>query len=79
MINVKTQEDINNVMSYLKTKMSKEMFKIVFKDTMNINKGRSESEIYDSIMFSLFNMIICSITPEMKEKIVIEYKKYYQK
>ena len=79
MVNVKTQKDVDDVMNYLKSIMSKKRFQQVFKDTMSINQDKPESVVYDTIMGSLFNRIICNITPEMKEKIITEYKEYYVK
>lgn len=79
MVNVKTQKDVDDVMNYLKSVMSKQRFQQVFKDTMSINQDKPESVVYDTIMGSLFNSIIYSITPEMKEKIIAEYREYYVK
>ena len=79
MISVKTQKDIDEVMNYLKSIMSKQRFQQMFKDTISINQDKSESVVYDTIMGSLFNAVIYNITPEMKEKIIAEYREYYIK
>lgn len=79
MVNVKTQKDVDDVINYLKSTMSKQRFQQVFKDTMSINQDKPESVVYDTIMGSLFNRIIYNITPEMKEKIIAEYREYYVK